>query len=177
MKNTDNKYVQSLIKDSKFGNKNSFKQLIDLYIGMTYLFCYRMVVNQELTEEITRDVFKTAWKNIKRIRDDVSFSNWIMGFTVFELIQQIQKNDKNVSNSKLKNIPIPEKNFDPALSTFEKLILKLDDDERRIFLLHDIKKYSYEEIVDLFNSFSINDITNLIRSAREKLAKGLVHEL
>jgi RNA polymerase sigma-70 factor, ECF subfamily len=176
MKDTDNKYVQALIKDSQYGNKNSFKQLIDLYIGITYLFCYRMMFNQETAEEITKDVFKIAWKNIKKIRSDVSFASWIMGFTVFEIIQKIKKNTE-VTKSKQKKIPEQEKTLDPTLSTFEKLIFKLDDNERRFFLLHDIKKYSYEEIADLFTDYSKDEINNSAKSAREKLARGLFNEL
>jgi RNA polymerase sigma-70 factor, ECF subfamily len=178
MKDSDNKYVQALIRDSKQGNKNSFKQLIDLYIGATYLFCYRMLFSQLSAEEVTKEVFKKAWKNINKMRNDVSFANWIMGFTVFEIIRKVQQKIIEPPKSKQIKEVVPEKRtIDPNLSNFEKLILKLEDDERRLFLLHDVKKYSYTEIADLFSKQSIDEIINPIKSAREKLAKGLVHEL
>jgi RNA polymerase sigma-70 factor (ECF subfamily) len=177
VKDTDNKYVQGLIEDSQKGNKYSFKQLIDLYIGPIYLFCSRMLVDEKLSEAVTKQIFIMAWKNLKQIRDDTSFANWLSGFTVFQIIQIVRKNHSSFKELKTIGISNTRKVLDPALSSFEKLILQLDDDERLVFLLHDIKKYSYEEIADLFNFCTADEVSAIVRQAREKLARGLLNEL
>jgi RNA polymerase sigma-70 factor (ECF subfamily) len=177
VKDTDNKYVQGLIEDSRNGNKHSFKQLIDLYIGPIYLFCYRMVVNEKLSEAITKQVFIMAWKNLKQIRDDSSFANWLTGFTVYQIIQYIRKNNSSFKDLKTKKVSNAAKISDPSLSSFERLIFHLDEDERILFLLHDIKKYSYDEIADLFTFCSAGEVLLIVKQAREKLAKGLLNEL
>jgi len=177
VKDSDNKYVQGLIEDSRNGNKHSFKQLIDLYIGPIYLFCNRMVVDEKLTEAITKQVFLMAWKNLKQIRDDSSFANWLTGFTVYQIIQHTRKNINSFRELKAKKISSSAKISDPSLSIFERLIFHLDEDERILFLLHDIKKYSYEEIADLFTFSTKGEVMEIVRLAREKLAKGLLNEL
>lgn len=102
-----------------------------------------------------------AWKNLSLIREDVTFSSWLTGFTVFYFLSEwhanriLGKTDKD-SISWL---------FDYKLDV---LIASLPVEERVAVILHDMKRYSIEETADLLG-IGLENTKTFLSNARRKL--------
>ncbi|MCX6151631.1 MAG: RNA polymerase sigma factor [Ignavibacteriales bacterium] len=171
MKETDNKFITSLVESSKKGSRNAFMQLVEINLGNIYLLCLRMLADSKLAENLTKEVFLLSWKNIKQVRTDTSFAKWLHGFAVFTILQNFRK--KNSELSKASEIQNMGRKISASSNSLERIIYQLDEMERMIFILHDIENYSVEEIADLFENISVNDIKSYLFVARNYLVEEL----
>jgi RNA polymerase sigma-70 factor (ECF subfamily) len=62
------------------GNEVLFQTLTDRYLKSVYNFIYRYVGNTGDAEDITQDVFVSAWEHLKNFDTSKKFSAWI--FTI-----------------------------------------------------------------------------------------------
>jgi RNA polymerase sigma-70 factor (ECF subfamily) len=121
-------------------------------VGKVYAFCLRLTVDTTLAEKLTTEVFLTCWRNISLFREDTLFSSWLTGITTYTILEWIRNNGgfgNNPDQSKLQNIKssLRKKNAD----FFEAEIQSLPHQERFVFVLHDIEKYTIDEIADLLS--------------------------
>jgi len=172
MSSSDSKYIINLIAASKKGNKNYFLQLVELYLGNIYLLSLRLLNDQKLAEEITKEIFTHTWQNVKQIRNDSTFSSWLHGIAIYKNLDLIRKSQTSGNIQKSEKVK-----YNYSNKKFENQISELDDNQRIAFILHDIEKYSYSEIADLLAEYSEESIVEFVFSARKKLAKGLEYDL
>ncbi len=173
MGSSDSKYIINLIASAQKGNKNSFLQLVELNLGNIYLLSLRLLNDQKLASEITKEIFIHTWQNLKQIRSDTSFSSWLHGIAIYKNLELIKKrkSDKSGRGSLESSKPTYiNKKLEYHLS-------ELDEEERITFVLHDIVGYSYGEISDLLSDYTKESIIEFIHSARKKLAKEFENDL
>ena len=70
----ENKFIKSLIQSAQNGNSAALEQLFEMNIARVYGICLRILGNTENAEAVTVLVFIEAWKQIKFIRPDISFT-------------------------------------------------------------------------------------------------------
>lgn len=70
---------QKLIKEAIAGISASFGSLYDHYQPIVYRFIYLKVSHREEAEDLTHQVFLSAWQNISefKIKKDASFIGWL----------------------------------------------------------------------------------------------------
>jgi RNA polymerase sigma factor (sigma-70 family) len=67
-----------LVSQAKSGDADAFVKLYDAYVEDVYRYIYFRVINDAATEDITSQVFRHAWKDLKRYpTDGSSFITWI----------------------------------------------------------------------------------------------------
>lgn len=164
-------YINMLINAAKQGRKNSFLDLCEFNLKKIYNFCLRMVADKKLAEVITEEVFNQAWNSIKSVRDDVPFELWLRGIALVTSLDEIRtkrrQNELNISS----------KSIEESKDKYENFLLKLDDKERIIFLLHEIEGYKHNEISDVLYEYSFDEIKSTNIATREKLLKEFADEL
>jgi len=169
------KYITNLIESAQKGNINSFIQLSDVYSGNVYAICLRTFVIPQLAETLTIEILKHAWHNINHLRGNISFQLWLNGITVFYMLEEQRTN--KCSNELLEKKVIQSLTPDAAiintLTSLEKLIAELPQEDRMMFVLHEIIGYSASEISDLCSKYRADEIRNIIRSIRSHFIEEL----
>lgn len=171
----NNKYITNLIESAQKGNVNSFLQLADVYSGNVYAICLRTFIIPQLAEVLTIDILNHAWHNLNHLRGDSSFQLWLNGITVYFILEEHRT--KKCSDELLEKKIIQSLEPDPvsinSLSSLEKLILDLPQEDRIMFVLHEIIGYSAPEISDLLSKYRADEIRNIIRSIRTHFIEEL----
>ncbi len=142
----DNKFVKSLIQNAKQGNNASFEQLMKLHIEQVYAISLRLLADFALAEEITKKVCIKTWEQISYIREDAAFGIWLTGIAVYNSLEFLRTNKSKNKTTKL-NKPLYQAIGDELL--LDNAIIALPEDERIIFVLHFIFKYTPDEIADM----------------------------
>lgn len=137
--------------------------------GKVYALCLRLMADRGLAEELTAETYLTAWRNISFFREDTLFSSWLTGITTYSILEWIRNNggigsrlENAISNGSKNGLSRKYQN------TFEAEIQSLPDKERFVFILHDVEKYSVEEVADLL-TFTKEDVTGILHNAHKRL--------
>lgn len=163
-------YIKYLINLSQKGRKNSFLELCEINLARVYAICGLCLGDANIAEEVTKDVFLSAWQNIKFVREDTAVTAWLRGIAVFEIMEELRTREVRA-----KVYPAEKKNDSTIFnrvhtnSQFESTILELPELERTIFVLHDVEGYDYEEIAGFFGDLTIDEIKKIIRNSRATL--------
>ncbi len=168
-------YQKLLIKSAQQGKKNAFRELANINLKKIYNIAVRFTLNEKIAEIVTQDIFIEAWNNIKFLREDQPFNAWLKGIAIFKLLDELRT--KKIKNKLLEDgIILPT---DTELSSIEKdenIILQLPEKERISFILHDIEKYTYQEISDFINDMSVDEIKTMIHQTRKGIISSPKYE-
>ena len=134
-----------------------------------YILCLRLMNDTQLAEKLTIETFLTTWRNIPFLREDTLFSSWLTGITTYTILGWIRNNGgkwDELEHSKLKQskAELNKKDINP----FDINIFTLPDTERFVFVLHDLEKYSSEEVADLL-AISSDAVDGILKKAYDKL--------
>lgn len=138
----DNKFVRSLIENAQHGNNAALDQLFEMNLNKIYAISLRLSGSAKSAEKISGIVMLKAWKEISKLRADVTFTNWMRGMTIFSALDYLRNNPKEpTSESTLKGVY--------SQYPLEKAINSLPDDQRIPLVLKEVEKYHLKEISDL----------------------------
>jgi len=69
---------KKLIEAAKRGEKQGFSELYNHYMPAIYRFIYMKVSHRHIAEDLTHEVFLSAWQNLPRYQDQgFPFSSWL----------------------------------------------------------------------------------------------------
>lgn len=167
----DNKLVRSLLFDARQGNNSAFEQLFKMNSGHIYTLVLRLTSSQILAEKITKEVFLETWLHISSVRVDTSFNGWLIGISVFKVLELFRSGE-------LENIPkiipgevIPSiEKLSETYANIEYAIFTLIDEERIAFVLHYLENYSLQESSDLIG-ITLDKFLPLLNTAVLKIIR------
>ncbi len=168
-------YQKLLIKSAQQGKKNAFRELSDINLKKIYNLAVRFILNEKIAEIVTQDIFIEAWNNIKFLREEQPFDAWLKGIAIFKLLDELRT--KKVRDKLLEDGIILSTDLEISSSEKnENIILQLPEKERISFILHDIEKYTYQEISDFINDMTMEEIKIMIRKTREDIINSPNYE-
>lgn len=155
----DNKLIKSLVIDAQLGNNSAFEQLYKITIEQIYALTYRLTGQSFHAETITKKTYVNAWQNISKKNEFTPIASWLKKIAV----EMILKDEKDLK-------PAKESAEDSHFysNTLEKHIRNLDFRNRLIYVLHDMEKFSLEEISKLIG-ISEDETKTILVSTREHL--------
>lgn len=174
----DNKLVRSLLFDARQGNNSAFEQLFKINADNIYTLALQLTSSQKTAEKITKDVFFETWLNISSIRVDTSFNGWLIGITVFKILEMYRNGQLSDS---------PKINSEDIIRSIEKLpdsftkdvvyalLSSLEDDERIAFVLHYLEIYSVSESSDLLG-ITQDKFQSILKSAVRKIIEKIKYK-
>jgi RNA polymerase sigma-70 factor (ECF subfamily) len=158
-------FLDLLIKSAKQGKKNAFRELCNLNIKKIYNIAVRFVLNEKIAEVVTQNIFIEAWENLKFLREDQSFEEWLKGIAIYKLLDELRTG--KIKNELIEAEVISENDLElTSKEKDENIILSLPEKERIAFILKDIEKYTYEEISDFIYDLTVEEIKKIVRQTR-----------
>ncbi len=130
-----------------------------------------MLVQPNIAEKITTEVFYKAWLELRAFREDCPVQMWLSAITVYVVLDELRrdkmrrllfKQDKEFKEKELATVhPI-------YINSLEREIANLPFLERVIFVLHDMEKYSLEEIAAMLDE-PVPAVKNKLDKARKEV--------
>ena len=138
-----------LIERAKQGDKSAFKQIYLLHHKRVYGLCFRLSGQIELAEEATQDTFVRLWQKLPQFKGDSQFSTWLHRLTVNQALTSIKKH-KSFWARFLPLSDVTELGQAPLeYELLDKLLLKLPERARIVFVLFEAEGYKHDEIANL----------------------------
>lgn len=134
------------------GDAVAFERLYRRHISRIHSLCRRML-NPELADDVTQDVFVRAWQKLHLFRGESAFGTWLHRLAINVVLA------KRADAAKLRNRFLDDSAVlenaaarpyaGDTRMDFEAALAKLPDGAREVFVLHDIEGYKHEEIARL----------------------------
>lgn len=173
------------------GDIEAYRELIQRYQHMIFVFIYKMVNNRTDAEDLTQEVFVKAYEKLSSYRGDSQFSTWLHTLARNKTIDFLRRRKFHDSDDQLAYIPSQVHDESPQESLLskerrreiEEAFALLSDSYREVIVLRCTHEYPFEKIAALLGVAESTARVRYLR-ARQELAKilsrkegGLVHEL
>ncbi|ABM26192.1 MULTISPECIES: RNA polymerase sigma factor [Shewanella] len=131
------------------GNRAAFKQLYVNHHQRIYALALRLCGHVAQAEEITQECFILVWQKLPQFRGDSQFSTWLHSICVNQALSSIRKQKSFWARFIPIESDIEPHSTDEGYQGLDKLILKLPERARMVFVLCAIEGYQHEEIAKL----------------------------
>ena len=154
------------------GNSRSLNYYFDSYVKELLIFCYRIVYDNQVAEEIVQDTFTTLWNSRSSIQSEEHLKSFLYHITRNKSIDYLRSNKSNPIVS-TDSIPEDIMQADPnllarmihaeTLDLIYKEVKNLTTTQRQIFEMTFIEGLSAQEI-----SEKLSMSPNAVYTARSK---------
>ena len=168
----NNDYIEFLVKSAQNGRKNAFMELSDFYLKKIFTLSFFITSDLNVSKILTKRIFIRTWEDLKTFDNNIFFADWLLDLAIQLIYDELKT--KYISaylvDSKDKTEPI---SITENLTTVEKAILDLPQEERFIFILHDIEKYSLDKISALTENKDIEKQGAQLFNLRDSILTAL----
>lgn len=167
----------------KKASKSTFVKMIHTFYDSIYVFCANQVSDPKDAEDLTQEVFVSAYANAHQLRDPDHLQQWLLSIA-YNLSRRLYRQKyrekteismEDIAPNILENTPglmataVEEEVLDqPEFSPLYKLIDSMPDKARESLELRCIENMSYEDIAKLLN-VPISTVKGRIYNARQWL--------
>ena len=173
----------SLIAACQQGDPRAFRDLFDLYKDRIYALCRHMAGNAEDAEDLTQDVFISAFRNINTFRAEAAFSTWLYRIASNRCAAEFRKKSPaSRSFERLNDLdaapPSPGPNPEDLVvrkeltGRVEAAVAALPENLRLIFVLGTLEGMRYREVAEIA-SCSEEAVKMRIHRARKRVRDSL----
>lgn len=184
---------EELISKIVDGNQLYFKVLVDKYQSLVLNTCFRFLHNKSDAEDITQEVFITAFQSIKKFNYNSKISTWLYRIAVNKSLNFIRDNKKRMTIKSIENFFNSHSNN--ALQV-EDTTTQIEDDDLKIkrlqvlrdsierlpknqktaFILHNYEAVCYKEIAVIMDT-SLASVEGLIHRAKINIHKNILKKI
>jgi RNA polymerase sigma-70 factor (ECF subfamily) len=166
----------TLVARARDRDVGAFETLVRRYERRIYLLCLRMLngANAE-AEDVTQEVFLTAWRRLPDIEQDGAFGGWLYRTATNRCLNILRRRRPT---TELDDRTTPAGTDEPersaqnaqAMDALAKALAQLPDQQRACWLLREVHGRSYEEIAQLVDA-TTGAVRGRIARARIELAE------
>ncbi len=162
------------------GDDNALVVLTARYFDAIYRYCYRLVQDTAVTEDVVQDTFIKVWKSAKTFREGMVFKPWLYRIAHNTAIDFLRKK-KMITFSNIGNQEVIEEIFtDESVNIMEETIAQEEKDTltkkieslpehyKQVLLLRAEEMLTLEEISMTLQK-PLNTVKSLYRRALKKL--------
>jgi RNA polymerase sigma-70 factor (ECF subfamily) len=177
-----------LVEQARKGEKNAFRQLVELYKVKIYRLAYDLTGNGMDAEDLSQDVFLKAYRSLDKFRGDAKFGTWLYRITVntcldhrskksLSMITPITITQHEDDSSPLEQAGssiLPDRAAEASLiqNNIERALEQLTPREKTVFMLrhyHDLPLKEIAETLDI----SLGSVKTLLFRAIRRLQNEL----
>ncbi|KZN46875.1 RNA polymerase sigma factor [Pseudoalteromonas luteoviolacea] len=144
--------LDELVLRTKQGDQVAFAALYEQCHQRVYALCLRLLADQAHAEDACQEVFVQLWHKVSQFNGQSKFTTWLHSVTSNVAISYLRKQ----KNWLTKVVSFENSGMDEAsislcgdLNGLDKLILKLPERARLVFVLHAVEGYRHEEIATM----------------------------
>ncbi len=134
------------------GDPSAFERLYQRHVARVHSLARRML-DYELADEITQDVFVRAWEKLHTFRGEAAFGTWLHRLAVNVILARrgtLGKQRQRYTESDAPLEMMPARTGEPGTGMdLEQAMARLPDGARQVFVLHDVEGYRHEEIASM----------------------------
>ncbi len=150
--NIDNKELEEIFEKIKQNRKDGIEELYHKYKKAIYGIAFMILKNKDDSEDIVQTIFTKIFELEKSKLPSNNYASWIYSITKNETINYIKKKKSNISFDKIYEIQDDNQLNDVINNLeFNRLISKLNNEEKEILSLKIISGFSFEEISKMLN--------------------------
>ncbi len=170
---------KKLIEESKNGNHNAYKQLVERNMKQAYNLAYRFVGNHDDAEDVAQDAFVRAYRSLKYFRGDAEFSTWLYRIVTnlsLNRVKQMQRIIKHelplldFADSSIGHVPSYVHSFD-ASSHIERALHELPTLQRAVVILRHMNGLSTKQVSSILRCTEGTVKTHLHRAIKKLQTK------
>jgi RNA polymerase sigma-70 factor (ECF subfamily) len=143
-----------ILKALREGRREAYEDIIDAHYASIYRLLLFLTRDASLAEDMTQEVFASAWAAIEGFRGDASVKTWLrrIAYNLFLDVQRRRKRDASLAGCRSEDElgvaadPLSRIMTDEHLYRMYRALDDLEDQERAILLLHYLDGLSYREM-------------------------------
>ncbi len=168
----DSYYIAKVLK----GDTAAYSYLVNRYSDMVYSIALKILVNPSDAEDLSQEVFISAYQSLKDYRGSSKFSTWLYRITFNKAISKLRKTRYEVFTDNEKhfelwggNRVIQElDNEEEKVKVLEEAIRQLSADEQLLVVLYYFEEQSVEEI-SVIMRMSVSNVKVKLFRVRKRL--------
>ena len=164
---------KNIIEKAIKGEAEAFGLLYDYYQPMIYRFIYLKVSHREEAEDLTHQVFLSAWQNIEQYAfRGFPFSSWLYRIARNQVIDYYRVKKTNISietiEIRIDNASIKKMDDSLDIERVGKAILQLKPEQQDVILMRFVEDLSPKEV-----AMAINKTSTAVRLIQHRAIKNL----
>ena len=168
--------LDALVKSSQQGDRAAFAELFRRHRGDVARLVYRMLGPSADAEDVVQEVFLQVHKSLGEFRGQAKFTTWLHRVTVNVVLmaRRAAKSRPSFSGEpevdrEADHSPLPDEDAarSQRLSAFRRLLDRLPEKKRTVFILHEIEGRSPAEIAEVVDAPVLTVRTRLFYARRE----------
>lgn len=159
------------------GDVEAFQRLYHLHIRQVYGLALRLCADRSLANDLVQEVFVQVWQKLGSFRGEAKFSSWLYRVATNICLTELRKQNRWFAKFNFGD-NAPSEQFDEGaldISQLDKLILKLPEQTRQVFVLHALQGESHQQIADWLG-IAVGTSKAQFHRARKRLEECLEDE-
>lgn len=153
MKKIDIEELRKIFIEIKHDNHLAFEELYKKYNKLIYRIAYSILKNKQDAEDIVQIVFTKIYSMDKEKLPNSNEASWLYFVTKNETINYLKNRKNNIDLDRIYEMEDDNKEINKIINadSFNRLISKLNENEREIISLKILSNLSFEEIGKVLN--------------------------
>lgn len=141
-----------LVRQAAGGNMQAFQSLFERHHRKVYGLVWRLAGDNETAHDLTQEVFIKLWDALASFRGESKFSTWLHTVATRVAISELRKQKRWRQDVSLTDVHdyadavVQQESAD--LSELDKLIKRLPEQMRWVFVLHCIEGLRHDEVAE-----------------------------
>ncbi|MCK6591705.1 MAG: RNA polymerase sigma factor [Polyangiaceae bacterium] len=169
--------LDALVKASQQGDRAAFTELFRRHRGDVARLVYRMLGPSPDAEDVVQEVFLQVHKSLGEFRGQAKFTTWLHRVTVNVVLMTRRaaksrpalSGESEASDHEPAREPLPDEDAvrSQRIAAFRRLLERLAEKKRTVFILHEIEGRSPTEIAEIVDAPVLTVRTRLFYARRE----------
>nr|WP_308194720.1 MULTISPECIES: RNA polymerase sigma factor [unclassified Microbacterium] len=157
------------------GDATAFGTLVRRHSSLVRAYVYRIVGSLADTDDVVQDAFVTAWKQLPTLRDPAAIKSWLMRIAGREALSLVTRRSREDALDEATLPPSPHAQPERSaiendrLSALARALDRLNNDQRRCWLLREVAELSYAEIAEEMD-MTESRVRGMLARARASIA-------
>jgi RNA polymerase sigma-70 factor (ECF subfamily) len=134
------------------GDATAFERLYHRHVPRVHSLARRML-DYDLADEVTQDVFVRAWQKLHTFRGEAAFGTWLHRLAINVILARrgnLGQQRQRFVDSDMPLEMMAGRAVEPGVGVdLERAMSRLPEGARQVFVLHDVEGYRHEEIATM----------------------------